>query len=702
MKLLFPFWRYFSLRTQVFVGLALPLVTVFVVSWVVERSLESARAVSGEAELSIRAVVVRGELLKAVLDAETGERGFIITGNPAFLEPYREARSRFAQAAREWRALDKGAETPYLDRIDSLFGRWMEEVAAPAIAARENAPGQLLSNSFDALQQVTLLRDHLEHIDPAAIVEGSLLGYLAPLKLAVRLGSNTQDDSRWLQVAMEGERLAQLLERLPGSSGRQVVDDASHVAGQLEVKLRDLTHKAHRTENLAAQIVMSGRGRELVAEIRELVARAIAEKERVHAELAAQARSRMQWVDRLSIILPVAGVGLGLALLLLMQLDTIRSIRKLRVGVRRIEEGDLAFRVDDPRSDELGSLGVGFNRMARQLELSKHDSELLESLQSMLISSNSESEAYSATVRALEKLLPRLSGALYVLAASRDFAELAVCWGNNEASAERFHPDDCRALRMGRIHHVSNDSAELFCGHVNERALTSSVCIPLVTRDDVLGTLFLATPLGEQQEIGSYEKAVATTVGERLALALSNLRLTEKLRRESVRDPLTGLFNRRYLEETLDREMARAERAGKTISIISLDVDHFKHFNDSFGHDAGDRVLKELAAKMVSAVRSGDIACRFGGEEFILVLPDADGHIACQRAEELRRQVENLELRYAGKSLGSLTISLGVAVFPVQAGNREELMCLADDALYAAKRQGRNRVILSGTESDHG
>jgi len=178
-------------------------------------------------------------------------------------------------------------------------------------------------------------------------------------------------------------------------------------------------------------------------------------------------------------------------------------------------------------------------------------------------------------------------------------------------------------------------------------------------------------------------------------LTLANIRLRQSLKEQSIRDPLTGLFNRRYLTETLERELARAQRSGMPAAVVMIDVDHFKRFNDSFGHDAGDAVLQELGRFFKQSVRADDIACRYGGEEFCFVLPQMDHFSAQQRAEAIRVGAAALEVKSDGRVLGPVTLSLGVALFPEDGGDLESLVRAADAALYEAKKTGRNRVVMT-------
>jgi len=181
-------------------------------------------------------------------------------------------------------------------------------------------------------------------------------------------------------------------------------------------------------------------------------------------------------------------------------------------------------------------------------------------------------------------------------------------------------------------------------------------------------------------------------VAEHVALALANLRLRESLRTQSIRDPLTGLFNRRYMEESLDREFRRAERRGAPVGVIMLDIDHFNHFNNTFGHQAGDTLLHALGELLRTRVRAEDIACRYGGEEFVLIMPEASLDITAERAEVLRQEARELRVQQHGQSLGAVTISFGVAAFPEHGPTAEAVIRAADIALYRAKHAGRDQV----------
>ena len=220
------------------------------------------------------------------------------------------------------------------------------------------------------------------------------------------------------------------------------------------------------------------------------------------------------------------------------------------------------------------------------------------------------------------------------------------------------------------------------------------LCVPMMAHGAALGMLhlLLASPDPERWDARQH---LGVRVGEHLSLALAKLKLQETLQHLSVRDPLTGLFNRRYMEESLARELRRAERQDKMLGVLMVDIDHFKSFNDTFGHDAGDALLRELGTFLQRRIRAGDIACRYGGEEFTILLQDASQETSRQRAEEIREAAKRLQIHHGQRVLDPVTLSLGVATFPQNGANRDTLMQSADVALYRAKQEGRDRVCVA-------
>jgi diguanylate cyclase (GGDEF)-like protein len=218
----------------------------------------------------------------------------------------------------------------------------------------------------------------------------------------------------------------------------------------------------------------------------------------------------------------------------------------------------------------------------------------------------------------------------------------------------------------------------------------------MMAQGEISGLLYLsaATPAA----LPVAKRQLAHTVAEQVALAISNLHLRETLKEQSIRDPLTGLYNRRYLEEALQHEMTSAQRHQTSIGVIMVDADHFKSFNDTYGHDFGDQVLQAIAQVLKGGTRLSDLACRYGGEEFTLILPQSSLADTATRAEALRQQIGQLALTHRGQPVPTITASLGVACFPQHGQTGAELLQKADQALYQAKAAGRNRVLCAPLE----
>jgi len=322
-------------------------------------------------------------------------------------------------------------------------------------------------------------------------------------------------------------------------------------------------------------------------------------------------------------------------------------------------------------------------------------SELGDSLQSC----QKVEEAYEMSQSALSGILGLRPGVLFVINPSRDLAESVAAWNNCSTTEPVFHPDDCWALRRGKPY--GGPGSPLPCSHVRASGGTNYLCVPLVAQGETLGVLYVEDKTSLQASSPKavhFEQAAlkrrANAVAERVSLALANLKLRELLRNQSIRDALTGLYNRRYLEESLNRELQRAKRAGRSLSVVMLDLDHFKHFNDTFGHQVGDILLKEVAGVIKGRVRAGDLACRYGGEEFSLIIAEVDTEGTLKCVESIREAIKHLSLHNRGQTLGTITVSAGIACYPIHGDNAEELIHAADEALYQAKKAGRDRISV--------
>lgn len=352
--------------------------------------------------------------------------------------------------------------------------------------------------------------------------------------------------------------------------------------------------------------------------------------------------------------------------------------------------------------DELQRANKQLASRVQALKERTQEMNLLNEMGEQLQSCQNIEEACKISVQYIKLICPLSSGALYIIKDSRNLAESVGTWGDNSYSDPVFEPLSCWAIRRGRRHLIDERHPGLLCGHVHGPENGQYLCVPLSVNGIAIGVLHLnhiAAQTDGTQEAEQYtdhKTQIVNMLAEHIALALSNLKLKESLRQQSIRDALTGLFNRRYMEETLQRELSRAEREDKPVGVIMFDIDHFKQFNDLSGHDAGDALLRELGVFLNKSVRGGDIVCRYGGEEFLAVLPGADIENARMRAEELRLGVKDMLVYHLGKPLAKCTISLGIAAFPENARDSETLIKAADTALYRAKNEGRDRVVAIG------
>jgi diguanylate cyclase (GGDEF)-like protein/PAS domain S-box-containing protein len=337
--------------------------------------------------------------------------------------------------------------------------------------------------------------------------------------------------------------------------------------------------------------------------------------------------------------------------------------------------------------------------LVKKLEDRNTQNIILSEMREMLQACSTMEEAGPIIRSLMEKLFPNSEGALFMMSPSRSDLESVARWGDfpEDVDDNVFAPEACWALRRGRTYIVENMSVGPLCPHLKHPPATAYVCLPLIAKSDVLGLLHLrnrkSTQIQSEQNVISDLKDMAVILSEYLSLSIANIQLNERLARESVRDPLTGLFNRRFMIESLIREIKRAERNQTQVGIIMADIDHFKQFNDKYGHAAGDIVLAKMGSFFKTRIRSSDVACRYGGEEFVFFLPESSAENTFKRADRMREEVKNLEVHYGGELLASITLSMGISTYPDQGSNAEDLLRVADAALYKAKQEGRDRVI---------
>ncbi len=309
-------------------------------------------------------------------------------------------------------------------------------------------------------------------------------------------------------------------------------------------------------------------------------------------------------------------------------------------------------------------------------------------------------QVYRAAADCLARLLPGSNGALFIMDNSRRLIEGVSAWSvpgeHSPAIGETFTPDSCCGLRMGQPRWRKPGFSEINCTHFSGPAPARYLCLPLVAQGEALGVLTVECAAESvlqkvEEHMDGMQQLLQLT-----GMAVAALHLRTRLENQSIRDALTGLFNRHFMQITLERELARASRSETTLAICMLDVDHFKQFNDTYGHGAGDAMLQSIAGAFQRSVRSEDTVCRYGGEEFIIILPGITPESARLRAEGIREAVGELSIPLENGINGHATVSIGIASFPDDADDAVSLLRKADQALYRAKHEGRNQVRCAG------
>ncbi|XLZ69960.1 diguanylate cyclase [Massilia sp. SR12] len=495
----------------------------------------------------------------------------------------------------------------------------------------------------------------------------NLLGMLGDAETGQRGFVITGDEAYLTPYEGAVGMLPPLREQLRGHPRNpEEADSFRQIETVIDRKLAELAKTVELRRNAgfeaAHAIVIDGTGKAHMDLLRSLIGEQISEYRSLRDELREHLLGNTRMASNISIGAGIANI-LALSAVLATAHITSRRRRLAEVAAR---EASAAL---EARSQEA-------HRLNEQLAGSAQLMHALDMAQSL----DESSEIISAY---LSWLLPETAGTLYLHRNSRDLLERKASWGDDSEEPESLEPTDCWGLRSGGAHFSEGENG-LHCKHVAKPVIARPrLCVPLVSQGEVIGCLTV---------MGAIDRAWVERLSEQIAMSLSNVQLRLSLRRQSVVDPLTELYNRRYMDETLKREFARAARNGKPVAVVMVDLDHFKHVNDDFGHEAGDGLLREVGRILRESVRKCDIACRYGGEEMVLVMPECDLESAMRRASGVREAIEALVFSYQGRVVPA-TASFGVATtMEVEGATPETLIACADKALYQAKRTGRNRV----------
>lgn len=607
-----------TLSTRLWLSTAVVLITLIVYCAVLVEALH----VTNDAEslrTTMREIIGSANLvISSLKDVETGDRGFLLTGETRFLDPYISGRVQVAGALRDlhrYSSRSNASMQSQIAELDLLVERKLDD-AATVVADRRSS------------------RWHLRH-ELAVIDRG--------------------------KVDMDAARTS-----------------VASIVTQGRLQLRTIDRELDRSRRDMVLITLAGT---------PLVALVVV----LSTALALRA-FRAQRIRLQHALEEMGSEGGGIDLTILSASDFADVAAAFNdMSVRLSSEATRR----DVAEGRLTETNVELRDKARSLEIYSSTVNLVRRMADRLPACADEEEFSSVIHSFAPQLTPGRRGALYLMANSRNLLHKGAWWGGAPlTSREEFTPAECWALRRGQEHISGAGHIEVPCAHITGAPESTHWCVPLVAQSETVGLLYL------EGIAESDESDTVHVLSETIALALVNLRLREKLRSQSVRDPLTALYNRRYLDETLELELARALRARTPIAVIMLDIDHFKKFNDAFGHEAGDQVLKEVADVLATSMRRGDVAGRFGGEEFLLIMPGADLERAMSRADRMREAIGALDVSKGGQELGRITASFGVAIFPEDGETTHTLVQAADKALYAAKAAGRDRVVASRAEAN--
>ena len=603
-----------SFVVNMLLGAAIPLCMTLGSGVALYLALQSSLDASTQILREQTMIAAANNLKLRFVDAETGQRGYVITGSEEFLLPYEQARSSFMLL--HDRVLNMIEDQPdqreRLAEARQLFDRWQVEAAMISIERR-------------------------------------------------RAGLSAPDMDNF-------ERGKQLVD-----SFRLIMDEFTEAAN---LRLQEEQQASIAIGHRANLIAIAGFGSALLA---------------------------------------------ALVLWLLLANRTSLTVNGITQAAKRMTEGDWRTRAPVLGRDELAAMARAFNLMAERLEamvgaekqahqsLAQHVDDMVASrtkemlamnhLVEMLQSCHLRDEAIKVLRSVLPGLFTKTSGALLLRDEDSERYTVRVAWGEQAGQVEIVVGEaDCWSLRRGKPYEVNSLAAHgVVCGHIQPQA-GNHYCTPLTAHGNTLGVLHVSIPDNRHKEWENC-KQLAQAVAEQVSLSLANIQLRERLQHQSVRDPLTGLYNRRYLEESIQRELGRAKREKSTLSVIMLDLDHIKRRNDDYGHSAGDKVLVIVSELLRNALRGEDLVCRFGGEEFTLIMPGATLEIAAQRAEQLRCSIEQLTIDIGEETTLTVTSSLGIAAYPDHGDDAQLLLNVADDALYKAKHAGRNQVAIATAQA---
>lgn len=332
------------------------------------------------------------------------------------------------------------------------------------------------------------------------------------------------------------------------------------------------------------------------------------------------------------------------------------------------------------------------NNMLAELQLRELEMGIIHKMNEFLLTCDHSTDAYEIISHTASEIFPEMSGGLFQFNSLENQMEMVIEWGKIKILKKKFNLSDCWGLREGHLYHIADPAKELLCHHFSTAPVTGTLCMPQIHEKGFTGMIVLIGNAGE--DISSFNEQLAMVFNDTIRLALSNIHLREKLLEQSIHDSLTTLYNRRYLDEMLPRKLKLNIQEKQKLYVSMIDIDFFKRFNDTHGHEAGDEVLKSVGTILREEINGSDLACRFGGEEFILIFTHTNKEKVLAQLENLREKIKNTPIFFQEKLLPPVTISIGMAEAPTDGRSPKEIVQVADEALYQAKQQGRDRIVV--------
>ena len=548
----------------------------------------------------------------------------------------------FASAALTQRSLARLADSREVIAHSLLVNKALNDLRTQMLGAETSQRGFLLSGRAPYLQPyytaLSQMRQSRAGLGTALSQDPSTVAQLDVLDKAI--AAKLQDLDRALSLKSEGQ---------PVESAESILtDSANQTMNVVRAALRDLeTDQVLRTNQLQADIEREMKNNYLI-------------------------------------------LGASILVNLMLLVGLVLRFRNAAI------QTDAAQHELDERNVELSRLlAAAASRNARVQGLSE--------LSRFLQSCADQAEAAGLLTQHLPPLMGAASGALYLTATEPGPLRQSFTWGD-KSFIDSFESGECWAARLRQPFRQPFETGSASCNHLQSAYASAHnnniQCLPLMAYGELLGIVVLEADLVDDPQESLEIEGSRRFALEQVGLSIGNLKLRESLRQASIHDVLTGLYNRRFFDESSQRELLRAVRKQSKggyagLALMMIDIDHFKRFNDQHGHEVGDQVLREVAQVLQSQTRGSDVAARYGGEEFTIMLADISDQLALERAQRVRQEVEKLVLRAAGKEIGSITISIGMAQFPAHGTTLDALLLAADKALYEAKSAGRNRVLLA-------